>query len=273
MRENADSKPPTLSVVMAVFNGEKYLAEAIESVLNQTYGDFEFLIVNDGSTDDTEKIIRDYEERDSRIIYIKNESNLKQSRSWNRAIGISKGQLIIRMDADDICLPDRFERQYQYMMMHLDVGVLGSRYYIFSDDRNQKIESQKSFDITDGQPPVHHPTCCIRRNLFQKFGGYDSRYDNAEDAELWYRFYSKGTNFVNLEDYLLLYRVHGGNVSIKKMKKQIYLQFKINLLAIFKYGITFSLRGYLRLLEQISYFLYLSLGLDKIYRKENTSLK
>jgi glycosyltransferase involved in cell wall biosynthesis len=264
---------PKLSVVMAVFNGEKYLTEAIESVLDQTFSDFEFFIVNDGSIDGTENIIQEYLEKDSRIIYLKNEINSGQSKSWNRAIEAARGEFIIRMDADDICVLDRFEKQYQYVMSHPDVGVLGSRYYIFSNERNKKIESPTFFNIKDGRPPVHHPTCCIRSSLFQKFGYYDSKYDSAEDAELWYRFYFNGVKFANLDECLLLYRVHGGNVSIKKIKKQIYLQFKINLFAIFKYRINFSSKGYLRILEQLLYLIYLSLGLDKIYRKESTNFK
>ncbi|MBP6034010.1 MAG: glycosyltransferase [Candidatus Moranbacteria bacterium] len=258
---------PKISVVMAVFNGQNYLAEAIESVLGQTFPDFEFFIVNDGSIDGTEDIIERYLEKDSRIRYLKNEINSGQSKSWNRAIESARGEFIIRMDADDVCVLDRFEKQYQYMISHPNVDVLGSRYYIFSNDKNQKIESPEFFDIKDGRPPVHHPTCCIRKNLFQRFGYYDPKYDGAEDAELWYRFYSKGVEFVNLDEYLLWYRVHGENVSIKKIKKQIYLQFKINLLAVFKYEVRFSLKGYFRLLEQIFYLAYLSFGLDRIYRK------
>lgn len=264
---NREDYQPKISVVMAVLNGQDYLAEAIESVLGQTFSDFEFYIVNDGSVDGTEDIIEKYLGKDSRIKYLKNEINSGQSKSWNRAIEAARGEFIIRMDADDVCVLDRFEKQYQYMISHLDVGVLGSRYYIFSNERNKKIESPIFFNIKDGRPPVHHPTCCIRRSLFQSFGYYDSKYDSAEDAELWYRFYSSGVKFANLDEYLLLYRVHGGNVSVKKIKKQIYLQFKINLLAIFKYRINLSLKGYLRLLEQIAYLAYLSLGLDRIYRK------
>ncbi|MDD2766379.1 MAG: glycosyltransferase [Candidatus Moranbacteria bacterium] len=264
---------PILSVVVAVFNGERFLSEAIDSILSQTYDNFELLIINDGSTDDTEKIIQNYTEKDGRIVYIKNNVNLRQSRSWNRGIKIAKGQFIIRMDADDICLPDRFEKQYQYMLLHPNIGVLGSHYYIFSNNKEKKAKNAPFFSIIDGRPPVHHPTCCIRKELFEKFGYYDSRYDNAEDTELWYRFYSRGVEFSNLDDYLLLYRVHENNVSIKKQKKQVYLQLKINLLAVFKYRIKFSLKGYLRILEQFFYLIYLSFGLDKIYQRGNTSLK
>lgn len=258
---------PKISVVMAVFNGEKYLAEAIESVLDQTFSDFEFFIVNDGSTDRTESIIMSYLGKDGRIVYLKNEINSGQSESWNRAIRLARGEFIVRMDADDICLPERFAMQLEYMLTHPEIGVLGSAYFVFSSDLQKKTKRNINTSILDARPPVHHPTCCIRKNLFQKFGGYNSKYDNAEDAELWYRFYSKGANFANLGDCLLLYRVHGGNVSIKKMKKQVYLQLRINLIAMFKYGIRFSPKGYLRMLEQFFYFLYLSLGFDNIYRK------
>ena len=104
---------PLVSVLMAVYNGEKYLLEAIESILNQTYTNFEFLIINDGSTDSTEEIILSYS--DQRIRYIKNEQNLKLIASLNKGLDLAKGKYIARMDADDISLPDRLEKQVNFL--------------------------------------------------------------------------------------------------------------------------------------------------------------
>lgn len=263
---------PLLSVVMAVYNGGKYLAEGIESILNQTFVDFEFLIINDGSVDETEYIIKKYAQQDKRIIYLKNEVNLGQSKSWNCAIKKARGKFIARVDADDISFPQRFKKQYEYMLLHPDIGVLGTNYYVFFEDQKSKTKRKITNHITDGQAPVHHPTCLIRKELFENFGYYNSKYDNAEDGELWYRFYAAGIKFANLDDYLLSYRIHKNNVSIRKIKKQVYLQLKINLIAVFRYKIKFSVKGYLRILEQIFYFAYLSLRLNKIYTKNGLNL-
>jgi len=115
---------PAVSVVMPVYNGEKYLRESIDSILNQTYTDYEFIIVNDGSNDKTEEIILSY--NDNRIRYIKNEKNLQIVKSLNRGIELAKGRYIARMDADDISLPRRFEKQITFMENNLEIGVCGT---------------------------------------------------------------------------------------------------------------------------------------------------
>jgi len=107
--KNANHQP-LISVIMPVFNGEKYLSLAIESILEQTFTDFEFIIINDGSTDDSEKIILSYQDR--RIRYIKNKENLNIGRTLNKGIDLAKGKYIARMDCDDISLPNRFERHF-----------------------------------------------------------------------------------------------------------------------------------------------------------------
>ena len=119
-----DSITPKVSIIMSVYNGEKYLQEAIESILNQSYSGFEFIIVNDGSTDYTEEILNEY--TDSRIVRINNQENIGLARSLNRAIETAHGELIARMDADDISAPDRFEKQVAYLDAELEVSVLGT---------------------------------------------------------------------------------------------------------------------------------------------------
>ena len=114
---------PKISVIMPVLNAELYLKTAIESVLSQTIPDFEFIIINDGSTDKTEEIIKSYQ--DPRIIYIKNDTNIGLSKSYNLGIRASKGEFIARMDADDISFKDRFESQLEFLEAHQEVGVVG----------------------------------------------------------------------------------------------------------------------------------------------------
>ena len=115
---------PTISIVMPVYNCENYLHEAIKSILEQTYTDFEFIIINDGSEDNSEDIILSY--ADPRIIYIKNDKNMKIVKTLNKGISLSRGKYIARMDADDICYRDRLEKQLSFMEKHKDIDLCGS---------------------------------------------------------------------------------------------------------------------------------------------------
>lgn len=268
---NSKNNNPLLSVIMAVHNREDFLSGAIESVLNQTYQNFEFFIVNDGSKDNSLNIIKSYAKKDARIIIINNPKNLGQSGARNVAIRKAKNKYIVIADSDDICLPTRFEEQAKYFQKYSNkIDVLGTSYSLYSDYKmKKKIEVVKADvdDIYDGKPPVHNPTCMIKKSVFDKSGYYDSKFDNAEDVELWFRWTSKGVRFANIEKSLYDKRTHKGSVSVERLKSQVYLLLKINLIAITKYRIRFTAKGYLRILEQIFYLLYLSLGLDRIYKK------
>ena len=118
-------KKPRISVLMTAYNSQQYVAQAMESILNQTFSDFEFIIINDGSTDDTARIIRQYATRDSRIKFIDNKVNKGLISVLNQGLELCKGEYIARMDSDDISIPTRFALQLEYMDAHPDVGVLG----------------------------------------------------------------------------------------------------------------------------------------------------
>ena len=120
---------PQISVIMPVYNGERFLSEAVESILKQTYQDFEFIIVDDGSTDRSLEIIQYYQALDERIILIENGKNIGVASSLNKGISAAKGEFIARMDADDISLPERLEQQRAFMFTRPDLGVLGCNYY------------------------------------------------------------------------------------------------------------------------------------------------
>lgn len=127
---------PKVSVVMSVYNGEKYLPETIDSILNQTFKDFEFIIINDGSTDKTAKILTSYDDPRIRIF---NQENMGLTKSLNRAISLAKGEYIARMDADDISYPERLKKQVDYLNKNPDIGLVGSK-YIRIDKRGRKID-------------------------------------------------------------------------------------------------------------------------------------
>lgn len=263
---------PLISVVMPVYNGQKYLAEAIESVLNQTFSDFEFILVNDGSFDNTEQIIKEYAEKDKRIVYIKNEKKLGQSEARNRAIKQAIGTFIALADSDDVSLPNRFMEQVAYVEKHKDVDVLGTAFCLFYEGNvgQCKVVLAYAYDVYNGKPPVHNPTCLIRKKTFLDFGYYDQNYDNAEDVELWFRWFSQSVKFKNLPKALYNKRIHVRSVSISKIRHQTYLLLSINLITLIRYRIRFTAKGYLRILEQALYLLYLMLRLDRLYVRDKS---
>ena len=266
------TKHPLISVIMAVYNSEKYLTEAIESVLNQTFSNFEFIIVNDGSKDGSEDIIKKYLKKDSRIIYLKNNKNLGQSITRNKAIKKATGKYIAIVDSDDICVPTRFKKQVNFLEKNDEIGVLGTNYFSFTSSQNECELVVQSDNFINGKVCVHNPTCMIRKNLFLKYGNF--KFKNGEDVEMYYRWFSKGVKFYNLNEPLYKYRAaHGANISDVRKKIQVWAAFKVNMIAIFKNKVRFSLSGYLYTAELFLYFIYLSLNLDKIYKRENNILQ
>lgn len=274
MEETLSKEVPLVSVVMANYNNVRFLPEAIESVLAQTYRNFEFFIVDDGSTDNSSEVIKTYLEKDSRIHYIQNERNLGQSLTRNIAIELASGKYVVIVDSDDICLPNRLERQVLFMENNSEIGVLGTGFYTFTANKNQyKPGYVQSDGLRNGKVWVHNPTCMIRKSVYESFGYYDPKFDNAEDVELYFRWFSNGVKFHNLDERLLKYRVsHGNNVSDVRKKQQVWKAFVINILAIFKHRIRFSFTGYLYTLELFLYYVYLFLGLGRLYKRNSDAL-
>ncbi len=214
---------PKISVVMPVYNGEKYLRETIDSILNQTFADFEFIIINDASKDSTEEIIKSYE--DDRIVYLINEQNLGVAGTLNRGLDAAKGEYIARIDADDIAMPQRFEKQVAFMDAHPDVGLCGSCVRIFEEDG---AERDFIYSEHDGalrvdmlfNCPFAHPSIMLRKSILDKHNlFYNTKYEKAEDYRMWYDMMkvSKGHN---LQEPLLRYRHHQGQVTKVNAKEQ-----------------------------------------------------
>ena len=199
-----------LTVLMPVYNGEQYLHDTIESILAQTYKDFEFLIVDDGSTDRSPEIINSY--NDPRIRLLANPVRLKLSGALNRGIEESSGKYIARMDADDIAFPDRLKKQVEFLDAHADIGVCGTAIEVFGQAKQRKdvypknTEEIRSYALFDC--PFCHPTVMIRKEFFENnLLRYDGSYYPTEDYELWSRAIELFPS-VNLEDVLLKYRIH-----------------------------------------------------------------
>ena len=204
---------PHISVVMSVYDGVRYLHQAVESILAQTFTDFELILIDDGSKDDTCSILEEYKQLDPRVIVRRFEENRGLTVRLNDGIRIAQGEYIARMDADDISLPQRFERQVEYMDQNPQVGIVGSQMNVF-DDRaglNGKFNvpcahNQIAWALLFGRS-FAHPSIMIRRVLFEKFGGYDESFHVAQDHELWGRMIW-ATRFANLPDVLIDYRSH-----------------------------------------------------------------
>ncbi len=210
---------PYISVLMPVYNGEKYLKHAIDSILNQTFPNFEFIIINDGSTDKTEDIILSY--NDIRIRYFKNKLNLKIVRTLNKGIKLAKGEYIARMDADDMCLPNRFKIQVQFMEQNKDVDVCGTWMSIINHNRIWEFplshEEIKAFLLFGAA--LSHPSTLIRHSLFDTFQ-YSNEYDKAEDYHLWCQVV-ESKKIQNIPIALYQYRFHQEMTNIVARSKQI----------------------------------------------------
>lgn len=174
-------KQPLVSVLMPAYNAEKYITEAIESILNQTYKNFEFIIIDDCSTDKTWKIIQKYQKKDQRIIIFRNKENLNLGKTLNLGINNAKGKYIARMDADDISLPYRLEMQVKFLEDNPRVGIVGSNLIII--DKNNYPIATRRYPLKDKDirnkiflyNPFAHPVIMYRKNVVQKAGLYHQK--------------------------------------------------------------------------------------------------
>ena len=205
--------PPVISVLMPVFNGGKHLAKAISSILEQTFQDFELLLLDDGSTDESLRILREFEALDSRVKVTARE-NKGLICTLNELVAQARGKYMARMDADDVAFPDRFARQLCFLDENLDVVCVGGCFEIIDGaDRYLTTlkQPQSNSQIQDlllaGHSAISHPTAMVRSVSMRAVGGYDVRYCAAEDYDLWLRLGEIG-ELANLSAVLLKYRVH-----------------------------------------------------------------
>ncbi|MDD3793698.1 MAG: glycosyltransferase [Candidatus Gracilibacteria bacterium] len=247
-----------ISVIMPVYNTKAYLVEALESVLNQSFKDFEFIIVDDFSNDGSFELLQEYEKKDDRIKLFRNDKNSKLVYTLNRAILLSKGKYIVRMDSDDIIDLSRIEKQYNYMLENSEIDILSSNLYFIDKYGKQigKREYNSNVDETIlNESPICHACSIIKKEAFEKCGGYDERFNLAEDYDLWLRFYSKGFQFAIYNDYLYYYRIFDDSGKVKKLKQQLKMTIDVKENAIKNYKIKFAFKNYIRLyLEKFLYY-------------------
>jgi glycosyltransferase involved in cell wall biosynthesis len=215
-------KNPKVTILMPVYNGEKYLKEAIDSIISQTFSDFEFLIIDDGSTDSSLELIKSYD--DQRIRLYVNDGNKGVVAALNRGIDLAKGKYIARMDCDDISMPGRLEKQVYFLDKNLKVGVCGTS-AVFIDENGKELgaydkESGDSLALEIWKPsPIIHPSAMIRVSSLGQLR-YKEEFIHAEDYGLWSEM-SGFCKLDNLPERLLSYRVHGGNITKKHRVRQL----------------------------------------------------
>lgn len=196
---------------MPAYNAEKYLREAIDSILTQTYRDFEFIIINDGSTDRTKEIIQSY--TDPRIVYLENKHNSGICVTLNKGLDAARGRYIARMDSDDISLPIRLSTQVEYMESHPEIGVCGSDIIVFGDGIEESVFEQihLSDDCAAGllfNPCLAHPSVMLNNKILKSLNlRYEDSYRGLEDFKLWWEL-AKFTKIANINKPLLQYRHH-----------------------------------------------------------------
>ena len=203
-----------VSVVMPVYNARRYLMRAVQSILDQTFTDFEFIIVDDGSTDRSLKIIRDFEKKDGRIKVI-SRPNTGIVGALNDGLQAARGDLIARMDADDVALPERFEKQIAYMQENPECVILGTGIFFMDAagnivkrcERPPDHETIEKWLLNGDAGAMIHPSVMMRREAFEKIGGYRQKAKLTEELDLFLRLAQVG-RLANLEELLLLYRVH-----------------------------------------------------------------
>jgi hypothetical protein len=201
---------PRLSIIMAVYNAARYLREAMDSVVSQDFRDFEFIIVDDCSTDDTPGIIASY--GDPRIAYVRNECNAGQTPSLNRALGIARGQYIARIDGDDAYRPGKLRRQVDFLDANPEVCVCGTAAVKIDGEGREFgvfVPPVRPHDIRFAihhRVPVCHVSVMMRREPVMVCGGYDERYKYAADYALWSTLLTRGHRIANLPQPLMQYR-------------------------------------------------------------------
>lgn len=216
-----NNSAPVISVVLPVYNGEKHLAEAIDSILAQTFADFELIIIDDGSTDGSLRILQEYQKRDARIRLISRE-NRNLAATLNESVEIARGKWVARMDQDDIALPQRFERQLKWLEK-TGADITGSWVKFFGSWDRRVCKSYQSdqaikMDLLFKSPFVH-PSVMMRTDLVKQLR-YDKTCEKAEDYDLWVRAAQAGGKMGNVPEVLLLYRKHASQISTKSSSKQ-----------------------------------------------------
>ena len=214
--------PVKVSVIMGVYNDEKFVTDAIQSILNQTYTNFEFIICDDCSKDSSPNVIETFAQKDPRIVILHNSTNQGLATSLNNCIAVANGEYIARMDSDDVALPIRLQEEVSFLDSHPEYAVVGAQVEYINNNSEPYRTSNFATDISTTdvihRVSVVHPTTMIRKSVIDEVHGYtvNKMTRRAEDYDLWCKIVEKGYALHNLDKILLKYRED--TVSFKKRK-------------------------------------------------------
>jgi len=228
---------PEISVVMSVYNGLPFLKDSIESILNQTYKNFEFIIIDDVSNDGSSQLIREYAHKDNRIVVVENEKNyghIALGINMAKGVSLSKGKYVARMDSDDIAVNTRFELQKKFLDDNPDIDILGT--WAYDIDENGVYLKERKYPVDHASilklmwtDPIVHPSVMLKKDSIIKVGNYADNSGRRDDYELWFRAVKGGLKFANYPHFLMYYRFYSDYYKKNNSKvafKQAIIGFK-----------------------------------------------
>jgi hypothetical protein len=219
------SAAPAVSVLVPVRNGERFLADAVGSVLSQTFDDLELLVVDDGSTDSTPEILERFASKDQRLVVHRRKPARSLPEVLNFAAELARAPLLARLDADDVALPDRLQLQVEFLSAHPEVALLGGQVPLIDESGHRFARAEYPLTDEDLQEalrqgnPFVHSAMVMRREAFEAVGGYRVNFEHAEDLDLWLRI-AEGRHIANLPDDVVEYRIHGNQQTLHKQDEQ-----------------------------------------------------
>lgn len=219
-----------VSIIMGVYNCEKFVSKCIDSVINQTYENWEFIICDDCSTDNTWEVLEQYQAMDNRIKIIKSKENKKLAFALNQCLKQCNGKYVARIDADDVCMRDRLQVQVNFLDSHPEYAVVGTAANIYDGERVTSIRHLKEVPTKDDAifgPTFMHPTIMMRKEVYDDLGGYTvaRRTERGQDWDLWFRFWTKGYKGYNLKKPLIQYHESENDFKKRTMKTaKMYFQ-------------------------------------------------
>lgn len=213
---------PKVSVVIPVFNASDTLPSSVESILKQSYTDFELILIDDGSSDDSWALITEYSRIDPRVIALQNEVNLGISRTRNKGLSFARGEFLMWQDADDISLPDRMEKQCEYLDHHPREGMVGGSLEVFSNQTVRGIRRYPTEDVEIRKmifrfSPIAQPAAMIRMSALKAVGDYNIHLKAAEDLEMTFRI-GELFELANIPDVVLRYRLSSTSATYKHLR-------------------------------------------------------
>ena len=218
-----DSSPP-ITVIMAVHNGAPFVQESIQSILTQTFKHFEFLIIDDGSTDNSLEILDST--RDSRVTILSNKTRETLPRALNKCLAQVKTEFVARQDADDLSEPDRLQKQIDFLQSHPEVALVSSCAHLIDDNGQVIGVTNCPGDVTESfrvMNPIVHGSVMLRRQVLQAVGGYDEFFEKSQDYELWMRIDRRAAIAI-VPDRLYKKRIHLGNLAPSNVEKALLYQ-------------------------------------------------